>query len=69
MRSAAVFELCLASDLIVASPEARIGLPEVRHNLVAIGGGLFRLPRRMPYHHAMELALSGQLKAAEFSPA
>ena len=60
------FELCLASDLIVASREARMGLPEVRHNVVAVGGGLFRLPRRIPYHVAMELALSGQLKGAEF---
>jgi enoyl-CoA hydratase len=60
------FELCLASDLIVASSDAKMGLPEARHNVVAIGGGLFRLPRRIPYHIAMELALSGQLKPAEF---
>lgn len=59
-------ELCLSCDLIVAARNARMGLPEVRHNLVAIGGGLFRLPRRIPYHIAMELALSGALKNAEF---
>ncbi len=59
-------ELCLSCDLIVAASNARLGLPEVRHNVVAIGGGLFRLPRRMPYHLAMELALTGELRDAEF---
>lgn len=60
------FELCLACDLIVAARTAKLGLPEVRHNVVAIGGALFRLPRRMPYHLAMELALTGELREAEF---
>lgn len=59
-------ELCLSCDLIVAARDARLGLPEVRHNVVAIGGGLFRLPRRMPYHIAMELALSGELRTADY---
>jgi enoyl-CoA hydratase len=60
------FELCLACDLIVAARNAQFGLPEVRHNLVAIGGGLFRLPKRLPYHLAMELALTGEFRDAEF---
>jgi enoyl-CoA hydratase len=60
------FELCLACDLIVAASSAKFGLPEVRHNVVAVGGGLFRLPRRIPYHLAMELALSGEIRDAEF---
>ena len=59
-------EMALCCDLIVAARDAKMGLPEVRHNVVAIGGGLFRLPQRMPYHIAMELALSGQFKEAEF---
>jgi enoyl-CoA hydratase len=59
-------ELCMSCDIIVAATNARMGLPEVRHNVVAIGGGLFRLPRRIPYHLAMELALSGELKGPEF---
>lgn len=59
-------ELCLSCDIIVASRTARMGLPEVRHNVIAIGGGLFRLPKRIPYHIAMELALSGALKDAEY---
>jgi enoyl-CoA hydratase len=53
-------ELCLACDLIVASRTATMGLPEVARSLVAIGGGLFRLPKRIPYHLAMELALTGK---------
>jgi enoyl-CoA hydratase len=60
------FELCLSCDLIVAARTAKFGLPEVRHNVVAIGGGLFRLPKRMPYHLAMELALTGEFRDAEF---
>jgi len=60
------FELCLSCDLIVAARTARFGLPEVRHNVVAVGGGLFRLPRRMPYHLVMELALTGEFKDADY---
>jgi enoyl-CoA hydratase len=54
------FELALACDLVVASEEARFGLPEVTRGLVAAAGGLVRLPRRIPYHLAMEIALSGE---------
>jgi enoyl-CoA hydratase len=60
------FELALSCDLIVAAKTAKLGLPEVRHNVVALGGGLFRLPKRMPYHIAMELALTGEFRDAEF---
>jgi enoyl-CoA hydratase len=53
------FELALSCDLIVASSEAKFGLPEVKRGLVAGAGGLLRLQHRIPYHAAMELALSG----------
>ena len=53
------FELALSCDLIVASEEAKFGLPEVRRGLVAGAGGLIRLPSRIPYHLAMEIALTG----------
>lgn len=53
------FELVLACDLVVASEEAKFGLPEVRRGLVAGAGGLLRLPSRIPYHLAMEVALTG----------
>jgi enoyl-CoA hydratase len=53
------FELVLACDLVVASAEAKFGLPEVKRGLVAGAGGLLRLPARIPYHLAMEIALTG----------
>jgi enoyl-CoA hydratase len=59
------FEIALACDLIVAARGAKLGLPEVKRSLVAAGGGLLRLPRRMPYHAVMELALTGDLVPAE----
>jgi enoyl-CoA hydratase len=54
------FELVLACDLVVASEAATFGLPEVRRGLVAGAGGLLRLPSRIPYHLAMEIALTGE---------
>jgi enoyl-CoA hydratase len=60
------FELCLSCDLIVAARDAKFGLTEPRVGVLAIGGGLFRLPKRLPYHIAMELALTAEIRAAEF---
>ncbi|MEU7690778.1 crotonase/enoyl-CoA hydratase family protein [Microbispora sp. SCL1-1] len=53
------FELALSCDIIVASEEAKFGLPEPKRGLVAGAGGIMRLPRRIPYHAAMEIALTG----------
>lgn len=55
------FEIALACDMIVAAEDAKFGLPEVKRGLVAAGGGLMRLPERVPYHLAMEWALTGDL--------
>ena len=52
-------ELALAADLVVAARDATFGLPEVKRGLIAVGGGLLRLPKAMPYHVAMELLLTG----------
>lgn len=54
-------ELVLACDMVVASRTAVFGIPEVKRNLVAAAGGLFRLPRKIPRNIAMELALTGRL--------
>ena len=59
------FEVVLSCDLIVASREAKFGLPEVKRGLAAAGGGLLRLPQRMPYHIAMECILTGDMLSAE----
>lgn len=58
-------EVALACDLIVASKGAKMGIPEVKRSLVAAGGALLRLPKRMPYHVVMELALTGEPMPAE----
>ena len=58
-------EVALACDLIVAARGARLGIPEVKRSLVASGGALLRLPHRIPYHVAMELALTGDPIDAE----
>ncbi len=57
-------ELALCCDLIVAAEDAKLGLPEVKRSLVAVGGALFRLPKRIPYHVVMELALTGETHPA-----
>lgn len=58
-------ELALSCDLIVASEQAKFGLPEVKRGLVASGGGLLRLPKALPYQLAMEAALTGEPLTAE----
>jgi len=58
-------EVALACDLIVAAKGAKMGIPEARRSLIAAGGALLRLPRRMPYHLVMELALTGDSMPAE----
>lgn len=58
-------EVALACDLIVAARGANMGIPETKRSLVAAGGALLRLPRRIPYHVVMELALTGDPLPAE----
>ncbi len=58
------FEMVLACDLVVAASDAVLGLPEVKHGLVAGGGGAMRLPRRLPRAAAMEMLLTGRPCAA-----
>lgn len=53
-------EIALACDLIVASRDARLGLPEVTRGLVPDAGGMLRLPKRIPRALAMEMMLTGR---------
>ena len=50
-------ELVLACDLVVATTRSSFGLAEVKRNLVAGAGGLFRLPRAIGRAAAMEAIL------------
>jgi enoyl-CoA hydratase len=52
------FELALACDLIIASQDAKVGLPEVKRGLFAAGGGT-TLSARIPLAIALELGLTG----------
>src|SRR5712692_6331555 len=59
-------ELALACDIIVASENARLGLPEPRVGLMAAAGGVHRLPRHVPLKVAMGMILTGRpVSAAE----
>ena len=58
-------EIVLSCDLVVASTTATFGIPEVKRSLVAGAGGLFRLPRKIPFNIAMELALTGDPISAD----
>ena len=58
-------EMLLGTDMRIASPDAVFGLPEVKRGLFASGGSTVRLPRQIPYVHAMDLLLTGRHISAE----
>lgn len=58
------FEVLMGCDLVVASADARFGLPEVKRGLFAAGGGT-ALATRIPLAIALELTLTGDLIDAE----
>lgn len=53
------FELALSCDLIYASAQVRFGLPEINAGTLA-DAATIKLPKRIPYHLAMELLLTGR---------
>ena len=58
-------ELAIACDVILAAEHATFALPEVRSGTVADAASV-KLPKRIPYHVAMELLLTGRwMDAAE----
>ena len=59
------FEIMLCCDLVVAADHARFGIPEVSRGLIAAGGGLVRLGKRLPLALALEMALTGDPFDAE----
>ena len=58
-------EIALTCDLMVASKGAKIGIREVKVGLFAAAGGVFRLPSRVGYTRAMEMAITGEPITAE----
>ena len=52
-------ELALSCDLILASNTASFALPEIRSGTVADAASI-KLPKRIPYHVAMDLLLTGR---------
>lgn len=58
-------EIALACDMIVASPEAAFGLPEVKRGLFAAAGGPLRLAQSLPRNIALELVATGDGLEAE----
>jgi enoyl-CoA hydratase/carnithine racemase len=57
-------EMALRCDIIIAADHAQFGLPEARRGLLPDTGGVTKLPRRIPYHLAMGLILTGKLVSA-----
>jgi enoyl-CoA hydratase len=58
-------ELLTCTDIRLAAPHARFGLPEPRWGVFPGGGGTTRLPRQMPYPWAMDILLTGRMLDAE----
>jgi crotonobetainyl-CoA hydratase len=58
------FEIALSADLILAAEHATFALPEIRSGTLA-DAATIKLPRRMPYHIAMELLFTGRVMDAE----
>jgi enoyl-CoA hydratase len=58
-------EISLAADIIVASKRSAFGLAEVKRNLIAGAGGLFRLPQAIGQGPAMLAILTGEPLSAE----
>jgi crotonobetainyl-CoA hydratase len=53
------FELALSCDLIYASEHSSFALPEIRAGTLA-DAATIKLPKRIPYHVAMDLLLTGR---------
>jgi crotonobetainyl-CoA hydratase len=53
------FEIALSADMIIAAEHATFALPEIRSGTVADAASI-KLPKRIPYHIAMEMLLTGR---------
>ncbi|MCB1743797.1 MAG: enoyl-CoA hydratase/isomerase family protein, partial [Gammaproteobacteria bacterium] len=60
-------ELLLASDIRLAAPHARFGLPEVKWAIYPFGGAAVKLVEQIGYVHAMDLLLTARLVDASYA--
>ena len=59
-------ELVLGCDIVLATEGSQFGLPEAKRGLLADGGGIHKLVRRVPWSVAMGMVLTGEfISAAE----
>jgi len=54
-------ELLLSTDIRVAAPHARFGLPEVKWSIYPFGGATIKLIQQIGHVHAMNLLLTARL--------
>lgn len=54
------WEIALACDMVLATPNTRFWFPEVQRGFIADAGGVQRLPRMLPKRIAMEILLTGR---------
>lgn len=59
------FEMVLGADIVIASTEARFGLPEARVGRLPLDGGMVALQRLIPRNIAAGLMMTGRMLSAQ----
>lgn len=59
------FEMVLGCDIVIASDNAKFGLPEARVGRMPLDGGMVLLQRKIPFNQAMGVMLSGRQFSAD----
>lgn len=59
------FELVLGCDIVIASENARFGLPEARVGRMPLDGGMVMLQRKIPFNRAMAVLMTGKQFSAK----
>lgn len=59
------FEFALMATLVICTPAAEFGLPEIQRGFIPEAGGLWRAHRRLPVNVASELLLTGRRLTAQ----
>lgn len=59
------FEMVLGCDIVIASDNAKFGLPEARVGRMPLDGGMILLQRKIPFNQAMGVVLTGRQFSAD----